>query len=144
LLKRRASFAKALRKAHAALLKDLRTLEECACSRSSERLANLRVRLGATRAHLGEHFRLEEQDGYMDIVRKREPRLERAVQQLADEHQLLMQSLDALITEIWAATSLDDTFPVKVQAWVERIRDHETRETRLVQDAFDLDIGAED
>ena len=80
----------------------------------------------------------------MDIVRKREPRLERAVQQLADEHQLLMQSLDALISEFWAATSLDSAFPEKVQAWVERIRDHEARETRLVQDAFDLDIGAED
>ena len=144
MLKRRASFAKALRKAYAALLKDLRTLEECACSRSSESLANLRVRLGATRTHVREHFRLEEQDGYMDIVRKREPRLERAVQQLADEHQLLMQSLDALISEFWAATSLDSAFPEKVQAWVERIRDHEARETRLVQDAFDLDIGAED
>jgi hypothetical protein len=31
-----------------------------------------------------------------------------------------------------------------VREWVERVRRHETRETDLVQDAYNLDIGAED
>jgi hypothetical protein len=138
------TLAEALGRAHAALLKDLRQLQEAARSGSGESLTEFRVRLDATHTHLTEHFRFEEQNGYLDAVRKREPRLERMVQQLAEEHRELAQDLDALRAEARAATSLEDRFPDKVRHWVERVRQHELRENDLVQDAFNLDLSAED
>jgi hypothetical protein len=136
--------AEALGQAHVALLADLRELEQAARPFSGEGLEDLRARLGAAQAHLTEHFRFEEENGYMDAVRKREPRLERAIQQLAEEHEQLGQSLDALIRETGAATSLGDSLRDKVRHWIECVRQHETRETDLVQGAFNLDIAAED
>ena len=138
------SVAESLGRAHVVLLADLRVLEQSARPSSGEGLAELRARLGATQTHVTEHFRFEEQNGYMEAVLKREPRLERAIQQLAEEHHSLAQSLAVLIEQARAATSLDDPLREGVREWVERVRRHETRETDLVQDAYNLDIGAED
>ena len=137
----------ALSRAHEGLLEDLRNLEsavEAAVHPAVKGLDRLRARLAVTRTHLAAHFRFEEQNGYMDAVRKREPRLERTVQQLADEHRQLAESLDGLVRECGAATSLEDTLRQAVRAWIERVRQHEVRENDLAQDAFNLDIGAED
>jgi len=136
--------AEALSRAHAALLEDLRRLEEAASAASEESLAWLRGRLDATRMHIGEHFRFEEQNGYLDVVSKREPRLDRAIQQLVEEHRQLAQALDFVVAEVKAATGLDDKLREEVRGWVKRVRQHEAREDRLIQDAFNLDIGAED
>jgi len=138
------SVGAALGRAHTALLDDLRKLEEEIRSTSREGLVDLRARLGATQKHITEHFRFEEQNGYLDVVRKREPRLERAIQQLAAEHRQLAQALDALIGEAAAAANLNDSFRERVPAWVEEVRRHEVRENDLVLDAFNSDIGAED
>jgi hypothetical protein len=134
----------ALGRAHEGLLEDLRKLEGALQPAAGEGLAGLRARLAATRTHLAAHFRFEEHDGYMDAVRKREPRLERTVQQLADEHRQLAESLEGLVKECGAATNLGDPLRQAVRAWVERVRHHEARENDLIQNAFNLDIGAED
>ena len=83
------SIAEALSRAHDALLNDLEKLWESVDPASGQTLAGLLARLSTTQAHVTEHFRFEEQNGYMDAVRKREPRLERAIQQLAEEHEQL-------------------------------------------------------
>src|SRR5215470_5650944 len=72
----------ALGRAHTSLQKDLRELEEAGHTASEKGLPGLRSRLEATRRHLVEHFRFEEQGGYMDAVRKREPRLGRVIDEL--------------------------------------------------------------
>jgi hypothetical protein len=138
------SVAEALGRAHAALLEDLRKLEGAAQPPSAKGLAELRTRLGRTRTHITEHFRFEEKNGYMAAVRKREPRLDRTVQQLADEHRQLAQTLDALIDQAGVARTLDEALREKVRAWVEKVHKHEASENDLVQDAFNLDVGAED
>jgi hypothetical protein len=137
------AFARALHRAHVRLLEDLRALE-AAARPSGEGLPELRARLGATRTHIADHFRFEEQDGYLEAVRKREPRLERAVRQLAEEHARLARALDDLITEAGAAATLSDALRDQVRGWVGQVRQHEDRENALVQEAFNLDIGAED
>jgi hypothetical protein len=136
--------AESLRQAHAALLADLRELEQAAHPTSGEGLAELRARLWEARADITEHFRFEEQNGYMEVVRKREPRLERNIQQLAEEHRQLAGILDGLIRESDAATKLGDRLRQEVRAWIDGVRQHEAREHDLVQDAFNLDIGTED
>jgi len=65
------SVAEALGRAHEALLADLRELEQAADPSSGEGLVGLRARLGEARVHLTEHFRFEEENGYMDAVRAR-------------------------------------------------------------------------
>jgi hypothetical protein len=138
------SVAEALGQAHVALLADLRKLEQAVRPSSGEGLEDLRARLGAAHTHITKHFRFEGQNGYMDAVRKREPRLERTIQLLAEEHGQLRQSLDALTGKARAAVSLSDTLREEVRTWIERARRHEIRENDLIQDAFNLDIGAED
>ena len=143
-MRKEIAVAESLSQAHAVLLADLRELEQAVHPSSGEGLAELRARLGEARADITKHFRFEEQNGYMDVVRKREPRLERNIQQLADEHRRLVESLDGLVREFGTATKLGDTLRQEVRAWVERVRQHEARENDLIQDAFNLDIGPED
>ncbi len=138
------SLAESLQQAHAALLDDLRKLEEASRAAPREGPGELRTRLDATHAHLVEHFRFEEQNGYLDAVRKQEPRLERVIEQLAQEHRQLLQALEALIEAARSPRCLGEPFQAEVREWVERVRQHEVRENDLVQDAFNLDLGAED
>jgi hypothetical protein len=130
----------ALGHAHAALLHDLHELEEAARPGASTGRAELGNRLGAVYWQMIEHFRFEEENGYMDAVRKREPRLERAVQQLAEEHRQLKQDIEALLSQVPGQGG----FGEQVRTWIGQVRAHEIRENRLVQEAFDLDLGAED
>jgi hypothetical protein len=136
--------AEAFGRAHAALERDLRKLEEAVGSSSGMSPAEVVARLGATQTHVREHFCFEEQDGYMDTIRQREPRLERAIQHLVEEHRQLAQSLEALLGEARTAPSLHEAFRDKVRTWVGRLRGHEAHEIDLVQEAFNWDIGAED
>jgi hypothetical protein len=136
--------AEAISHAHTALLRDLKALEVVARRASTNGLETLRTRLETTRAHIVEHFRFEEEDGYMDAVRKLEPRLARAVEQLAEEHRQLLDSLDALRREIATMPSANEAVAAKVTSWVQKVQQHEARENHLVQDTFGLDIGTED
>jgi hypothetical protein len=131
-------------RAHKALLKDLQALEKAASAAAKKGLPFLRSRLEATRGHIVEHFRFEEQDGYMDIVRKREPRLGHAIDELAKEHGQLLREADLLLKEATAATGIDEAMRAKVSEWINHVRRHEARENHLIQDAFNVDIGPED
>jgi iron-sulfur cluster repair protein YtfE (RIC family) len=136
--------ADVLGRAHAKLLQDLRQLEEAARTASGQGAVQLHACLARTWSDLAEHFQFEEQNGYMGAVRLREPRLEHAIRQLAEEHRQLTQSLDTLMTNAKAAAHVTDEFCQELHAWVERVRDHEARENQLVQDSFNLDITGED
>jgi hypothetical protein len=138
------SFADALERAHTALLNDLQRLEEACRPVSTESLPRLQRRLRDTQKHITEHFRFEEQNGYMDSVRKREPRLARTVDDLAMQHGQLSQFLDDLIGEAEAARSLEEGLQSRVGEWIRAVQAHESAENRLVQEVFNLDLGAED
>jgi hypothetical protein len=96
------------------------------------------------RQQLSNHFRLEEENGYMAWVLEREPHLERTVEHLHDEHRSLADTLDRLIREASTKNTLDESLREQARAWLEQVRQHEARENRLVQDFFNLDIDAED
>jgi hypothetical protein len=138
------SVAEALGRAHAALREDLAALDGSISATGSRNLAQVHARLVAAEVDVDQHFRFEEVNGYMDTVRKREPRLEHTVQQLADEHRQLRVGLRFLVERAGSAGTLDDGLRTEVAAWIERLERHEARENELVQNAFNLDIGAED
>jgi hypothetical protein len=130
------TFAEALNAAHTALLIDLRDLDEAARSASGEGSAELGTYLGKVRTHLLEHFRFEEQDGYMAPVLKEEPRLGPAIQELLAEHGQLARVLDALIQEVGASRRLEGVLLERVRGWVKQVRHHETQENNLVYEAY--------
>jgi hypothetical protein len=134
----------ALLAAHRALLKDLQGFQAAAHALSAEPLTDLLSSIGRTREHLAEHFRLEEQNGYMAGVLLREPHLQRAVDRLAAEHGELLGSLDELRAEAEAAQATLAALRLKAARWVQRVRRHERSENALLQDAFTVDLNAED
>jgi iron-sulfur cluster repair protein YtfE (RIC family) len=133
-----------LRRAHAALFADLQKLEEVLGPASRTSPAALCSCLGATHTHLTEHFRFEEQTGYMDALREQQPRLEHAISQLVQEHRQLTQRLAELRTEAGHAERLDDALREKIREWIRHVLLHEAHENDLVQDAVNLDIGTKD
>jgi hypothetical protein len=133
----------ALSRAHANLLTDLRGLKQTLQGRVTD-IIDLRRRLSKIREHLEDHFRFEEQNGYLDMIRNRELRLSHSIQHLAEQHQLLLETLDALIAAAEAATSVDRGLADEIMKWINDVREHEARENELVQDAFNFDIAAED
>jgi hypothetical protein len=141
---RNESLANSLAAAHRKLLADLRGLEEMTDSSCQAGARGLCDRLALLRAHLDEHFRLEEQNGYMDAVLARAPQLARAVEALRAEHAELRQSLAALSGEARPGAAVDGALRQKVRQWVGRVREHEQRENLLVEDAFNRDLGLED
>jgi hypothetical protein len=68
-----------MRRAHEVLRDDLRKLQAEIRSPSGVGIVDLCDRLGAVRDHVANHFRLEETNGYMDVVAKRQPRLDRSI-----------------------------------------------------------------
>ncbi|MFN4260733.1 MAG: hemerythrin domain-containing protein [Gemmataceae bacterium] len=132
-----------LRHAHTELLRDLQGLEELTRSLASQDWGKLAARLEAIAAHLAEHFRLEEEDGYFDEVRQEQPRLERTIARLAEEHRQMADSLNALIQDAQRATNVE-TLPARIQEWIHSVRDHEARENALAQEAFSRDTGGQD
>jgi len=138
------TLAEDLQGAHSSLLADVRKLEQLLNPVPHERLTELCVCLTEMRAQATEHFRYEEEKGYMESIRKREPRLDRAIHHLNDEHGQLTQGLDEIIIKASAATTLDALLRDAIHKWIEQLRQHEGRENKLVQEAFNLDIGPED
>jgi hypothetical protein len=134
----------ALRKAHRALFKDLEKLEAATRAASATDARIWSRELDQARSPLAEHFRLEEEGGYMATVLQREPRLEHSVQHLLKEHQRLLSSLDALLQAAREAPHIDDRFLTQVRTWIDDVKAHETRENSLVEEAFNLDTSAED
>jgi hemerythrin len=133
-----------MRRAHEVLRDDLQRLHADVQSPATANLMDVCGRLGAVRDHVANHFRLEEEGGYMDAIGKRQPRLDHAIRKLAEEHASLLQSLDQIIQEASRATAIDDRLCRRITAWVASVLQHEDRENRFIQDAYDLDIGAND
>jgi hypothetical protein len=134
----------AMSKAHSRLMQDISQVEQILGSPLPGNQRDVHYELARVRKYLTEHFRLEEVNGYMDVVRQQQPRFERAIQHLHDEHRELTRSLDALIEGAEPGRTIDDSYRVKVQEFIDRLRRHETKEDELVQDAFTVDIGTKD
>jgi hypothetical protein len=138
----RAGGIEGLRQVHARLRRDLGELEAAAGAPAGEGPEDLGARLCRTRAHLAEHFRFEEENGYMSAVLLRDPNRARQIEQLLDEHRRLCAALESLVEE--AGQAVTEALRTKVPQWVASVRRHEEREDTLVQDVFNVDTGAED
>jgi hypothetical protein len=134
--KSQSSFAVALQQEHTDLLADLRELEQAGCSAPGEGPAELGVRLATVRTHITNHFRFEEQGGYMASVLKVESHFAPVVNQLLAEHKQMTQALEAIIQETGTVRSLSGIPREKIRVWIDQVRRHEARENQLVDEAF--------
>ena len=128
-----------MHRVHAALRHDLERLPEVLAAP-----AEARHFLAELRAHVAQHFRCEEEGGYMAAVLQRRPQDERVVRRLLAEHRPLLEGLDVLVKEAGPAKQIDDGFRARVRTWAELLRRHEAEENVLVEDAFNQDIGQDD
>jgi hypothetical protein len=129
---------------HRALLKSLHALGLAVQAATDDRLPSLLACLDTTRDCLAEHFRFEEQNGYLASVLEHQPHLERSVARLAREHDELLRDLDEVRAEVRLNRAPGAALRQKVGRWIQRVRRHEHREDILVQDAFLVDLNARD
>jgi len=129
---------------HKLLSEDLDYLEEKVGSAGTVTPAALSERLHALRTRLAEHFGVEEQDGYAQTVLARAPQLDRKVRKALSEHAELMKSLEVLMQQVQASQSLNDSLRESLGAWIHRFRQHESQENLLIEDAFNVEVPAED
>jgi hypothetical protein len=139
----RTELAEALTGAHADLLRDLRELEQIASENqmgTDEEVIGVLLR---ARSHIGEHFRFEEEDGYLNWVQARKPHLAPTIKVLLEDHFCLAHLLDQLIEDARAGMDRAE-LNGRVRGWLAALRRHESRENGLVQDVFNVDESAED
>ncbi len=102
------------------------------------------------RDQLAMHFALEEAYGYFDDPIRVAPRLSVAASQLRDEHQVLYSLIRDLadeVDELCRAGILAHNGARVVKRFGEyydRLQQHENRESELILDAYDSDIGVGD
>jgi hypothetical protein len=131
-------------RAHAQLLSDLSELAHEIRTTSHTSLKEFKASLRKAQTDVAAHFRLEEQNGYMDAVKGRSPASDRAIQRLLAEHGKLMKTLDGLITLTTRSAGVTDRLRNKTLLWIQSVRAHERRENELIQEAFNTDIAADD
>ncbi|GIW83076.1 MAG: hypothetical protein KatS3mg105_4883 [Gemmatales bacterium] len=135
------SLAEILADEHAALEHHMTAVLACLASRC---LRTMIEQLQKTRAHLLQHFQLEERDGYMEPVLRRRPEFHRTASNLLQEHADLAARLDKLLADLSSASHWNEPLAQNVRDWLDQLRSHEIRENKLVHEAFNVEIGAED
>jgi hemerythrin len=120
-------------------------------------LRHLLVMIGATakpaamvplleqlKALLEEHFAHEEADGGMpSMVSGRAPHLMTQLGSLMNEHEVFMSDVSTLIERAARGDEVDAVHAA-FRDLASRLHDHESRETDLIMDAFESDLGGGD
>lgn len=100
--------------------------------------------LGKLQALLLTHFEHEEADGGMPrMVSGRAPHLMTTLEVLMDEHEVFLSDVTALIERAGRGDDAGDVHTA-FRDLASRLHDHESRETDLIMDAFENDLGGGD
>jgi hypothetical protein len=126
------------------MLADLQDLEDQAGPAPTLAPADVSERLSVLRARLADQFRFEEEDGYAHEVVARAPQLGRKVVKLLDDHAALTQSLEALVEQARVAECLNDSLRHQLRTWIHQLRQHESEENIIFEDAFNVECCAAD
>lgn len=133
-----------LLEAHRELMVHLHALQEALAPAEKIDMPRLQSQLQTVQTEVKEHFQFEEQGGYLAVVLERKPQLKRTVEELRQEHDRLAGSLQELVRHCQHAITIEPELVAEIQGWMHRLRDHEARENKLVQETFNLETGAGD
>ncbi len=94
------------------------------------------------------HMEMEEDGGFMLIVRERRPTLEKRVDALESEHETIRKACSELqdFFETCTDPTTEDVQQVRrmARALLNILRDHENEENKLIQDVLIQDLGTGD
>jgi hemerythrin-like domain-containing protein len=97
--------------------------------------------------HLKRLLSLEEEEGYMDVVTTTHPELHEEVEKLRHEHDDFRRDLPRLLNRLRRVSSTDHEAFAKIsldiEALLDRLEAHRTKETDLIQQALLQDEGGE-
>ena len=107
--------------------------------------AEILPQLDELRGLLERHFAGEEaSDGLPETVSTNAPHLLASLEGIFDEHREFLKDLDVLAAESRACIGRIAELRSSVAEFVERMREHEIRETQLIGDAVYNDMGPAD
>jgi hypothetical protein len=127
------------------LLGDLRDLLEE--SPDEENCRWLLVILDALLEAKQREFELQEDGGYLEDVLEQVPNWQPQVEQLRDEHRELFGNLRQLRERVGSRQTFDevaDTVRADLRDWMTLLHRHHRHTRRIVQSAFNFDIGVGD
>ena len=116
---------------------------------ASQELANrsLVSLLNSLASHLQTHFEFEESEDYFSSLSKRAPRLSSEIARLQAEHHELLREVDDMIAKARVAFAEHKQTPTLACQYIEFLKqfeEHEAAEKKLLQEAYNLDIGSKD
>jgi hemerythrin-like domain-containing protein len=111
----------------------------------SRKLSTVRFIVRSFQGHLDRLFALEEYDGYMDLVNKRAPRLDRTVDALKQEHNEFRTGIRRISLGLERISSTDQArFSAacdELLDLLDKLEAHGRKETDVIQEAFEQDRG---
>lgn len=135
---------------HACLKRDMKDIsDDLAQEVASEGFAAWRLeflwRLRDFKNHLLRHFDLEEEGGFMSEILGEKPEARGEVQKLEAEHEQILSTLDAVVTDLKALEKFDSselhTIRKRVRSLLSTIRAHEAAESALIQKVYYQEYG---
>jgi hemerythrin len=105
---------------------------------------NLVSLLNALAVHLQTHFELEESDGYLSHLVRLSPGLSAAVDRLLREHTALLKEVNDLVArsrEVFATNRDTADLAARFARLHRKLTDHDHEENKLIQEAYNLDLG---
>lgn len=130
---------------HAAFEQIRAALKTCCAAEATQAAVDEATRrIQKLRDGLAEHFRQEEDGGYLEEAAARNPPLAPQAEALQAEHRVLLKMADALLADarraepppaVWNRLNND------YQQFEQRLRAHEAAEEALLQRAFNEDLG---
>lgn len=112
--------------------------------RSDERAWVLQT-MEQVRNYLNQQFQLEEDDDYLAVVLEEFPNWYPQITHLRQEHELLRRQFADIIERLQSTdqTSLmTQEIRRHLTDWIAAYRQHQQRESRLLHEAFTVDVGA--
>ena len=134
-----------IRHEHAEICKDIRRIRDALNDRDN--VGAMALLLSDVRDELAEHFKNEEAGGYLDAATNYAPELTKRATELREQHTQLIAKISEIIDALTSPglNAWDwDNVVAKTLGFLNLLLDHERAENKLVQDAYQQDIGAED
>jgi hemerythrin-like domain-containing protein len=113
----------------------------------SRKLSTVRFISQSLQRHLEHLMAMEEYDGYMDMVAESTPHLARRVDGLRNEHDQLRRMVNRIVPRLERTSHSDhaevDKLCAELVGLVDKLDEHNKKETALLQEALGRDGGGE-
>jgi hemerythrin-like domain-containing protein len=113
----------------------------------ARKLSTLKFITRSFRSHMERLMRLEERDGYMDIVLEKHPHLSKPVEVLRHEHDEFRQVMGLLAQDLECVFPTDQNAVNKIcekaAVLLKKVDAHNKKEADVFQEAFEREEGGE-